>query len=164
MAIPTTAIQPTGATGEGGNSGLTRKITAKALKSALKLGKPNAAGEAFMPCIDCGKECGWNACQYLMYMVRDDVWSAAGFHEDDNACQECLAKRLNRMLVSEDYELAAVNFEAAPQFFPPSRLHGVYAAGKFKWDSFEEWLQEVDIQWHIAAKVLRADGAKAGSR
>lgn len=39
-----------------------------------------------------------------MFMVRDDVWAAAGFHESDLYCFECLEHALGRPVTVGDFE------------------------------------------------------------
>ena len=55
-------------------------------------------------------------------MVTDEVWSVAGLKDDDDACQLCLARRLGRVLVREDYIDCPLNYEAVPQFFPSGSM------------------------------------------
>jgi hypothetical protein len=60
-------------------------------------------------CIDCGKVPEW-------YMVRDDIWVAAGMPKcvvmtgTDFLCFKCLESRLGRILTPNDFTDARINW------------------------------------------------------
>ena len=43
------------------------------------------------------------------YMVRDDVWQAAGLAPKDHACLPCLERRLGRPLTIDDFAPVPIN-------------------------------------------------------
>jgi hypothetical protein len=52
-------------------------------------------------CCDCGF--------FELYMVRDEVWAAAGLHWSARCCMACLERRLGRLLTIGDFTVCPVN-------------------------------------------------------
>jgi hypothetical protein len=50
------------------------------------------------------------------YMVKDEVWRAAGLVYTDFRCRECLNRLLGRPLVIEDFTDAPINWYNVPEF------------------------------------------------
>jgi hypothetical protein len=77
-----------------------------------------ADDEPVQPCADCGRDT-LGTSDHDYYMVRDEVWAAAGMPATDPfrdphqpgvfLHRRCLEKRLGRQLVRDDYTSAPVN-------------------------------------------------------
>lgn len=61
-------------------------------------------------CLDC--KCCTN-CAYEYYMVHDSVWHEANPKDKGMLCIGCLESRLKRILKSEDFTGAPINYMAS---------------------------------------------------
>lgn len=69
-------------------------------------GSPLAAGCSSFVCVDCGADTAEIA---EFYMVRNDVWRAAGMTRAGMLCIGCIEARLGRRLSPADFSGASLN-------------------------------------------------------
>ncbi len=62
--------------------------------------------------------CGESVFSPSYYMVTDEVWRRAGFSPEDHAHAACVAKRLGRPLIKDDFKDCGVNDVARAIFGP----------------------------------------------
>jgi hypothetical protein len=79
-------------------------------------------------CVDCG------GTRHPMFMVHDELWTKAGYHQSDIACRPCFEKRIGRKLEMEDYTLVPLNFREVPGFATDERYRLLFTRDGLDYD------------------------------